>query len=243
MLGDVHLGNIYSDVLSLERLLKAGLRYKVDEVVLLGDVIDGAFKYPTQIFKTSSIRPIDIQREMFRELLLKPLERRKDPPRLVIVRGNHDTNFLEDFLKPAIAETELEVTYTNIYLVDDQLYTHYILKKARGSYATTITPMLAFLGVNLARQYNASKVIVGHLHRGAVHLMVSGVELVFLPSMLRHVDAYDAMYDKCIALIDDTVVFKCLSDKPPISHVQEANINLINKILIKLVREEGDIYR
>ena len=68
--GDIHIGNIMSDTMSFSRTFSEAMSLKPDAIVFVGDVIDGAMKYSTQIFKQSSIRPIDVQRILFKWLVL-----------------------------------------------------------------------------------------------------------------------------------------------------------------------------
>jgi len=241
--GDLHIGNIMFDVISFSRAFGEAIKLSPDAVVFVGDVIDGAMKYPTQIFKQSSIRPIDVQRIMFRWLVLDKIKDSGVKPELVVIRGNHDTNFIEDFLKPALSGYSLPYTYSTKVVIDNVLYTHYILRRGRGSYATSVTPMMVTLALSYAAKEGVRKIVFSHIHRGVSHMIVGGIELVALPSFVRYEDAYDSMYVPCYAVVDGgSISFRCVEDRPDIKEVQMLNIDLINNALKHLISTEGQLY-
>jgi len=241
--GDIHIGNIMSDLISFSKAFAEAMGLKPDAVVFVGDVIDGAMKYSTQIFKQSSIRPIDVQRVLFRWLILDKIAESGLEPELVVIRGNHDTNFIEDFLKPALSDYKLPYTYSVKVVIDDVLYMHYLLRRGRGSYATAITPMMVTMALSYAAKEKVKKIVFSHIHRGVSHLIVGGVELVALPSFMRFEDAHDAMYVPCYAVVEDgSISFRCVEDRPDIKDVQLFNIDLINRALKHLISTEGQLY-
>ena len=241
--GDIHIGNVMADLISFSHAMDEVIRYRPDIIVLLGDVIDGAMKYPTQIFKQSSIRPIDVQRKLFRWLVLDKIKNAGIKSKLVIIMGNHDTNFIENFLKPALQGYDLEYEYVTKAVIGRTLFLHYILRRGRGSYATSITPMMVTMMLSQALALGVKRIVFSHIHRGLAHLIVGGVEMIALPSFMRFNDSYDYMYVPCYAIIDDNAVtFRCIEDRPTISDVQLYNIDIIDKAIKEIIKEEGKLY-
>lgn len=241
--GDVHLGNINADIISFINVLKKGLSEKPNYVVFLGDVIEGALKYFTQIFKISSVRPIDIQRELFRRFVADLVLKHSPKTTLVVVKGNHDINYIEDFLKPAFQGTKVRYEYVNEFLVSKTVFIHYITRRSRGSYATAITPMHVTLALASAKQWDADRIVYSHIHRGLSIVVVGGIEIIALPSFLRYNDTYDNMYSPPSALIltDEEIKIIKSDVKPSIAEVQKFNVDAMNEILKELIEKEGGL--
>ena len=240
--GDIHIGNINADLISFKELLRRAMSYSPDYVVLIGDVIDAMFKYRTQIFKNISFRPIDVQRIMFRKII-EPILRGRT--KLVVIRGNHDVNFIEDFLEPALKDLKIPYEYRPYYILDSTLYIHFIHRRASGSYATAITPMLLHYALTYAKAYQVRRVVFGHIHRPAAQVTVEGYNIVALPSFLMRGDATDEFNPRCFALIEkDSCSFIC-DDRPKtynyLAQVQIHNLIMMNEALIEIIRTQGPL--
>jgi len=241
--GDIHIGNLMSDLISFERAVRDAIDMEPDVIIFLGDVIDGAMKYPTQIFRQSSIRPIDVQRKLFRWLVLDKIKGSGKDIMLIVIMGNHDTNFIENFLKPAFEGYNLKYEYVTRAVIDETLYTHYVLRRGRGSYATAITPMMVTMMLTQAMNEGVRRIVFSHIHRGLAHLIVGGVEMIALPSFMRFDDAYDSMYIPCIAIVDEnTTSFRCYEERPTIKEVQLHNVDIIDAAIKEIIKEEGKLY-
>lgn len=244
--GDLHLGNIMSDTIAFRQLLDKALAEKPDCIVFLGDVIDGAFKYPTQMYRIPNIRPIDIQRVMFKDFILDYIEKKcgKKSPLLVFIKGNHDVNFIENFLKPAFSDVKLPYKYVYQFKIDNTLFMHYITRRSRGSYATTLTPQLVSMCMSIMLKEGVKRLVFGHLHRSVVFTRIASGEIIVLPPFIRRDDAYDNMYDFCIAIIDtdkNKVSFVCQEPTADLAEVQVYNTELRHRAEVKLIREEGGL--
>ena len=163
--------------------------------------------------------------------------------KLVVIKGNHDVNFIEDFLAPVFKDIGIDYEYVTHYIYDKTLYVHYVKKRARGSYATAITPYLLSHALAFAKGYDINRVVFGHIHRAASQLRVEGYDVITLPSFLLEGDASDQLYDKCIAVIEqDSSKFICDSAKRDYNYlakVQIYNLKLWNEALIELIEKYG----
>lgn len=240
VVGDVHIGHVDADLITYMELLEMGLNEKPDVIIYLGDVIEGVLKYRTQIYNISSFRPIDIQRELFRRFVAEPIVKKRPKAKLVVVKGNHDINYIEDFLKPAFQGTKVSYEYVYRYIMDDTLFVHFLTKRSRGSYITSISPYHVNLSLNLSRQYGVSRIVYAHIHRGFAYIVHGGVEIIVLPSFLRYNDAHDASYTPVMLLIDGDS-FKLLkpSRKPEMAEVEMYNIQLMDSVILEIIKKEG----
>ena len=82
-----------------------------------------------------------------------------------------------------------------------------------------------------------------HIHRGLSHIIIGGVEIIALPSFIRYDDSYDYMYIPCYAVIDDGVVsFRCIEDRPSVGEVQYFNVDIMDRAIKEIIKEEGKLY-
>jgi len=185
-IGDLHLGNIYSDTKSFFELLEKikQKKGKIDEIVLLGDVIDGLDKYSTQDYKQYP-ETMNIQYNMLK-FLLYYLKKEFQKSKIVIVLGNHERYFIGTLFDKELIENKFKnVKIVDKYIDSNKMLNIHQLTKSSGG-VTGWSPSL----VNAAKSVLVSEnkklrgVVTAHIHKNFSIVEQNQQLFVVLPAFL-----------------------------------------------------------
>ncbi len=211
-IGDLHLGNVNSDILSFLHLLRKikYLKDMIKEIVLAGDFVDGLDKYSTQSYKQYP-QTLEVQRNLLKwliELLMNEFPSAK----VVLVIGNHEADFKgllfdKDDLEDKYDRLEVKREYID---GNKMLFIHQLGKGARfGSQsgwtpATVARALAEITSVEHRTRMHLSGLVTAHVHKTLDILQVNGYNLILLPAFLKtgYETAEDKMYQPAIVLID-----------------------------------------
>jgi len=237
--GDLHLGNYYADILSFLQLLHEIKKRekKVDEIVFLGDFLDGLDKYSTQNYKQFP-ETLNMQREALKWLV--ELIEMEFQAKIVFILGNHESDF-----RGSLIDVELfEYRYRNVkfvreYVDENGFYClHMISPRLRGSAQVFWTPEM----LNRAKSILMSKeqgggrklsgIITAHVHKGLSLVQQSSKLFILLPSFLRspYETAENAMYDPSILLINENEIHIYSKSFNELNTVKDFNARLLSLI-------------
>jgi len=207
-IGDLHLIQPYYTDLKgfyflLDRVKKEG--YRVDLIVLLGDVVDGEKKYWKQIFLAPRAKDLlNIQRRCL-EVVIKDLEKMFPSAKIVIIKGNHEEEYTNDLLLD-FCRTH-KITYSEMLKVGKVVFLHTVDKRLSGSYSVGYTVQLiveSFLGLPRLIGEDFEMIIQGHIHKMMIKMKLSGRWLLSLPAFLidESRKVRSMMYDNAVALVN-----------------------------------------
>lgn len=237
--GDLHLGNLYSDVKGVLDLYNNVFSF-VDEgeeiiVVFDGDIIEGANKYRTQIYKMFNVEPLHAQIEYTRWFIRRLLDIADEhgvKAHIHLVLGNHDIGYDYGNLLYILKDKNVHVTIDTLILNTDEyriICKHQLNRYSRGSYLTWWSGYLLNLGEKILDQYNGNVLVTAHTHRPDIAIINRDNKFfIGLPAYI--VSNEDYKYNKAV-LIDNEWIHIEINNKNKRTDVLRYNINTLMEIL------------
>jgi len=233
--GDLHLGNIYSDVKSFFELMeRVKTKHRdIHEIIFTGDVVDGLDKYETQKYKQYP-ETLEVQYKLLK-LLLYYLEHEFPETRVVLVLGNHDKYFHGLLFDKELIESR----FSNVRIVEKYidsnsfLCIHELGGKTGGDVGWTPTMLQRAKTLLLAEGTKLKGLVTAHIHKSLSIVKHGGQMFIVLPAFLMHEReiARNVTFNPSVVLVDandgsETVEIyeKEFND---IDEVKEANDRLV----------------
>jgi len=184
--GDLHLGNVYSDIKSFFELMeKVKAKHKdIHEIIFTGDVVDGLEKYETQKYKQYP-ETLEVQYNLLK-LLLYYLEQEFPNTKVVLVLGNHDRYFYGVLFDKEL----LESRFKNVKIVDKYvdgnkvLNIHQLGGRVGGEVGWSPTMLQRAKTMLLAEGKELKGLVTAHIHKGLSILKHGKQIFVTLPAFL-----------------------------------------------------------
>jgi len=245
VIGDLHLGNYYSDILKFLQLLDRARNYsyRINEIILLGDVVDGIDKYQSQSYKHYP-ETLSLQRNYTR-WLIELLHNEFSNAEIVLTLGNHE----KDFRGIILDEEAIQTSYTFLKIrekyVDTNrfLYIHQLnARMAAIAGWSTLSISLALAEISSIEntiKERLAGIVTAHVHRGLSYIVCGGYHLIIMTSFLKdhRTTAKEAMFNPAIIIVErwgDKVSIDIFSD----SFNDNKLISKFNDILSAIIRSE-----
>lgn len=247
--GDLHLGNLFSDVDGVLELFERGLSFTNDDgyiAVFVGDVIEGTNKYRTQIYKMFNVEPLRVQLDYlswFVNTLFDKANEKGVRLKVYIVLGNHDLGYDYGNLIKFIRKKNLYVAYDTLMLKTDNyriVCKHQLNRGSRGSYLTWWSGYLLNLGEKLLNEYNADVLVTAHTHRPDIAIVNRDDKLfIGLPAYI--VSNEDYKYNKAVFYRDGWFRIHMIQKRPR-NMVMRENLRKMSEIVgIEPLLEEATL--
>ena len=242
---DLHLGNSYSDILSfLELLSKVKESRKfIQEIILLGDILDGIEKYETQKEKQYP-ESLTLQRKMLR-WLIELLHNEFEESSIIYVVGNHEKDFKGIIFDENIITKEYPfVKITKEYIdMNRILYLHSLGSTRFGGLSgwtpSSIMKALTILATKQNKIWGGLQgICIGHVHKVLDIVSIGGVKFILLPSFLKEAKETGDQFYRTPAII---YIFS-FEDETKISVFEKPfnsteTIISFNDILVSVIRQ------
>ena len=241
LIGDLHLGNIHSDIMSFYTLVIRTINNyqpKLLNLVFLGDVIESAGKYRTQVYKILNIEPLYLQKKILEYLLTRLsliAEGLGTKLKVILIEGNHDLSYHHgNILDNLNIPCEYKVYEHHVILKWNEkriLCIHTVAKSSRGSYLTGWSGYLKRKAIQELKRYKCDIICMGHTHQPMVSMIFEdGYGFIMLPSFL--VGEGLGLYHQGLLLTE--YGFNIIElPKQDMYSVEEQNIELMRSILQK----------
>ena len=235
--GDLHLGNLYSDVDGVIELFERGLGFTDDEyyVVFVGDVIEGTHKYRTQIYKMFNVEPLRVQLDYLSWLLNVFFDKAREKNiklRIYIVLGNHDLGYSYGNLIKFINKRYVHVAYDTLMLKTREhriVCKHQLNRASRGSYLTWWSGYLLNLGEKLLNELKGDVLVTAHTHRPDISIVNRDGRLyIGLPAYI--ISNEDYKYNKAVFYRDGWIRIHMISKRPR-NFVMRENLRKMSEIV------------
>lgn len=214
--GDLHLGNIYASIKDFLELLEQVKKENndIEEVVFVGDFIDGMDKYQTQAYKQPA-ESFAVQREGLK-WLIELVNNEIGPKKLVFVWGNHEKDFRGGFLDSELYQR----AYNNVWFYDKYIDNNKLLvihRVAKSIYVNALSgwsPSSVYKAIEsihvLEKELETEirGVVMGHVHKVLDVLGVSNKLLILLPSFLKtgYEVGEDYIYQPALVLVNGSSI-------------------------------------
>jgi len=233
--GDLHLGNIYSDVKSFFELMeRVKTKHRdIHEIIFTGDVVDGLEKYETQKYKQYP-ETLEVQYNLLK-LLLYYLEQEFPNAKVVLVLGNHDRYFYGTLFDKELIESR----FRNVKIADKYIDSNRILcihqlgGRVGGEIGWSPTMLQRAKTVLLAEGKELKGLVTAHIHKGLSFLKHGKQIFVILPAFLMDEKeiARNIAYNPSVLLMDleaDSERIEIFEkDFNDINEVKEANDKIV----------------
>lgn len=234
--GDLHVGNFYSDIpgfLEMNKLLIDSYKPEKYVIVLVGDMIEGANKYRTQIYKMFNIEPLRVQLDYFHSIILELKKYGEEKDVFVevnMVLGNHDLGYdygnLLKFIPGINYAHDVLVLNTDYHKI---ICKHQLNRMSRGSYLTWWTGYLLDLAYRVLEEYGGDILVTAHTHRPDIGIMHKGKKLfIGLPSFVSSNE--DHLYNKALLYYKGWIQIYTSPKNDPYK-IREYNIEYMRKII------------
>lgn len=236
-LGDLHLGNLYSDVggvLDLVRSMMLVADGRLD-LVLVGDVMEGANKYRTQIYRMFNVEPLRVQLDLFQwfvQTINGMARQRGVKTKIYVVLGNHDLGYGYGNLLRFVATKNTSISYDTLLLRTKYhkiLVKHQLNRGSRGSYLTWWSGYLLSLADKLLSETGANMLVTAHTHRPDIAVVNRDDKLyVGLPAYI--VSNEDYKHNKAV-LYSEGWIKILVQPKNPRNQVMRNNIKRMSELV------------
>jgi len=235
--GDLHLGNLFTDVDGVLELAERVMKYADERVVLVfvGDVIEGTNKYRTQIYKMFNVEPLRVQLDYLSWFINTLFDKSKEVGvrlKIHIVLGNHDLGYDYGNLIKFIRKRGLDVSYDSLLIRTERhriLCKHQLNRGSRGSYLTWWSGYLLNLGEKLLFQHNADILVTAHTHRPDIAIVNRDDKFfVGLPAYI--VSNEDYKFNKIVVYMDGWMRIDMVSKRPR-NLVMRENLRKMSEIV------------
>lgn len=242
-IGDLHMGNENSSMLDFLKLLSKVRNRRYDEIIFLGDIIDGLEKYQTHKYHQYTETMV-VQAEMLK-WLIEFMNANMKYKKLVFILGNHDV----DPRWGSLIDVEL---YSKMYGIE--FYRHYIdsnkmlclhqlAKSARVGSQSGWTPSMVDKAKTILMEYyeyGARGIVTAHVHKILDILYNSGYIFVLLPSFMTsgRMVAEDYIFKPSIVEMTEEGLNIYSTEFSDLKIIRMFNMRLVNEIMIDRSRIE-----
>lgn len=237
-LGDLHLGNLFSDVDGVLDLVRSMMLMSGDgrlDLVFVGDLIEGAHKYRTQIYKMFNVEPLRVQLDLFQwfmQTINAMAKERNIKVKIYVVLGNHDLGYDYGNLLKFVKTKNMNISYDTLLLRTKYhkiLVKHQLNRGSRGSYLTWWSGYLLNLAQKLLSETGADMLVTAHTHRPDISIVNRDNKFyVGLPAYI--VSNEDHKYNKAI-LYNDGWIRILIQDKNQRNQVLRNNIKRMSELV------------
>jgi UDP-2,3-diacylglucosamine pyrophosphatase LpxH len=237
-IGDLHLGNIYSDILGFIELLEKAKQDKYEEVILEGDVVDGLDKYNTQKYKQMPDTLIT-QQELLK-WLIEFIQNNIDTQKIVFVIGNHEKDSRGSIIDFEMLQKVYGITIARHYYdCNNMINIHQLAKSARVGSQSGWTPSLVDKAKTMLVYYtriygDVRGIVTAHVHKIFAYIQNMDWTFILLPAFLKsgRDTAEDLMFPNTIISMDKDTVIK-YSGVPHLSEeVEKFTMLFYTKVMI-----------
>ena len=220
VLSDLHLGNVRSDLESLEVLIKKvkDVVLGVRKLVVVGDLIDSTNLYELQKYlhlpKTMKIQKFLVR--WFTDLVKEYV----NPDEMIYVKGNHEDNVegidVDELLEGSGFKV-YDLYYCEHYLDFLSMnsrkicFIHADQRNVRGSKVVSITPLKRIGEYVISDQLDCDVLVTGHIHKILSIQKYGSRTFITLPSFMLSKSVYeDVTFTPCIVVVESMERFTTL---------------------------------